>query len=271
MASMVDIRSRMKSIDDIKKITNTMHMVSSIRFKSVQNQVIFFDDLTAKLMEIMRKIPFKSEPMKKPPVFIVIGSDRGLAGGFNINLLEKVYENLTVHETSKFIALGRRMQKALSRRNFTIIKSFTDIGNSLPDEILNDIIQQSVLAYDTDSEVYAAYTHFEGGLRLKPTIKKLLPPLQTEGHRTQKYLYEPSPDELIKLITKFYLKISLKIFYFHSYVSEQAARMVAMESATDNANELLEKLNFQYQRQRKEIITGEIAEIVSGSEIISQR
>lgn len=265
MASLLDIRTRMKGIDDLKKITNTMYMVSSIRFKSAQNQVKYLDDLTVKQMEIMSKIPFEAKIMEKPPLFIVIGSDRGLAGGYNANLFDKVYEKLKVHKASRIITLGRQMQKLLVRQDFTIIEGYTDIQKNLPDDILNNMIQQAVQAYDSGSEVYAAYTHFTGGLRLKPKIQKLLPPLKTKGHPERKYLYEPSPEELIKLITEFYLKISLKSFFFHAYASEQAARMVAMESATDNANELLEDLNAQYQRQRKEIITREITEIVSGA------
>lgn len=269
MVALKDIKRRMLGIEDLKKITGTMYMVSSIRFKSTQTEVKYIDDLIAKLSDIMRKTPFEPRPMAAPPLFIVMGSDRGLAGGYNANLLDKVYEKLKEHKDPKITLLGRKVEKFFVEKGLEIMKRYTDIGRKLPAKMLNDIISQAIESYNNDSEIYVAYTHFAGALRLEPKIVKLLPPSMPEGHQERGYIFEPLPEELLKLLTEFYLKISIESFFLHSHVSEQAARMVAMESATDNADELLEDLGTQYHRRRKDIITGEIAEIVSGAEGIS--
>jgi F-type H+-transporting ATPase subunit gamma len=266
LAALKDIKTRMQGIEDLKKITGTMYMVSSIRFKSIQNEVKHIDGLLEKLRNIMSKIPFEPKNITGPPLFIVMGSDRGLAGGYNANLLDKVYEKLMEYKNPMIISLGRKIEKFFAEKGLKIIKRYTDIDRNLSLDMLNEIIRQAINAYESGSEIYVAYTHFAGALRLKPKTVKLLPPSLAESSLNSTYIFEPSPEELLKLITKFYLKMSIESFFLHSYVSEQAARMVAMESASDNADELLEDLGTQYHRRRKDIITGEIAEIVSGAE-----
>ena len=105
MAALKDIKTRMQGIEDLKKITGTMYMVSSIRFKSIQNEVKHIDGLLEKLRNIMSKIPFEPKNITGPPLFIVMGSDRGLAGGYNANLLDKVYEKLMEYKDPKIISL----------------------------------------------------------------------------------------------------------------------------------------------------------------------
>jgi F-type H+-transporting ATPase subunit gamma len=270
LTALKDIKRRMAGIEDLKKITGTMYMVSSIRFKSAQNEIKHIEDLTEKLRDIMSKIPFESKNITGSPLFIIMGSDRGLAGGYNTNLFDKAYEKMKEYKDPKIISLGRKVEKFFDEQGLKMMKSYTDIGRQLPLDMLNEIVLLAIKSYNNDCEIYVAYTHFAGALRLKPRIVKLLPPLMPEGQPERKYLFEPSPEELLKLLTEFYLRMSLECFFLHSYVSEHAARMVAMESATDNADELLEDLSTQYHRQRKDIITGEIAEIVSGAEGISQ-
>lgn len=266
MAALIDIKRRMTGIEDLKKITGTMHMVSSIRFKTAQKEITYINNFIEKLRGIMIKIPFKPCNMAGLPVFIVMGSDRGLAGGYNSNLIERVYEEIRKYEYPKIITLGRRVEKFFTKTDMNILKSFTNLDGQLPLEVIDEIMGLVIKEYKNDSQVYIAYTHFAGVSRLEPKLVKVLPYSSSEEDMSYEYIFEPSPEELLELLMGFYLKMSIKSFYIHSYVSEQAARMVTMENAMENADELLEDLETLYHQQRKDIITGEIAEIVSGAE-----
>lgn len=269
MAALKDIKRRITGIEDLKKITGTMYMVSSVRFKLVQKKVKYIDNLIEKLRDIMSKIPVKPRSRASLPLFIVIGSDRGLAGGYNSNLMDMVYKEISEHEGTKIISLGRKVEKFFAKKGMTTVKSFKDIDSQLPPEVINDLIREAIKSYKDDSEIYVAYTHFAGVTRLEPKIARVLPPLPTEGYPSGDYIFEPSPEEILELLMEFYLKMSIESFYLNSHISEQAARMVAMESATENADELLEDLGALYHQRRKDIITREISEIVSGAEGIS--
>ena len=241
-----------------------MHMVSSIRFKKAQERAKYFDGVIENLSQIMRKIPEQNRPLENPPVFVVISSDRGMAGAYNINILNKTYEKITMMKSPKLITLGRKAKSFFEKKGIDLNINYTGIEGELPDEILSEIATKIIDEYENGSQIFVAYTHFNGISQLEPMIVRLLPAPKKEN--LEQYIYEPQPQELIQKLIGFYVKMSLRGFYYHSYVCEHGARMISMERATENADEILEELEFTFHQRRKNIITGEIAEIVSGAQ-----
>lgn len=270
MPSLKDIKRRRDSIQNLKKITDTMHMVSSIRFKKIQDKIQYSTEMIEKLMDIMGKIPIGIAPSEGTPLIIVISSDRGMAGAFNINLLNMAYEKIRDMKAPKIIALGQKAKNFFKRRELTLFFEYSKMEEKLPSEILTKITKIAIQEYEKRCQVFVAYTHFISSSHHEPRMITMLPPPFSKRKTRGEYLYEPAPEEISKKLMEFYVKMSLQSFYAHSYTSEQAARMLAMEKATENADELLEELEHEFHKSRKNIITSEIAEIVSGAQHVLQ-
>jgi len=266
LATINDIKRRRDSVKNLEKITKTMHMISSIRFKVAQGEVKHLEEVIDKLKDIFGKIPQENRSFENSPLIIVISSDRGMAGAYNINVLSKAYREVSRIKELKIIALGKKAKDFFDKKELNLSMYYSGIEGEIPQDVLSEIVQRVLTEYENGSKILLAYTHFHSLSKLEPQVITLLPPPLSKMNDLNQYIYEPEPQGLTSKLLEFYIKVSLRGYYHHSYVSEQGARMISMEKATESADELLEELEYRFHQNRKNIITGEIAEIVSGAQ-----
>jgi len=267
MSGIRDIKRRISSVRNMRKITGAMYMVSSARLKGAQIRAQDFGDFFDKAMDIMAKIPATLEHKEdRPPLFIVMAGDRGLAGGYNSLVLKTVYQEMSKSGNAQVITIGQKARKFFMNMGMEPVLWYAGMDKELTSEALEEVSRRAVEEYRSHGGVYVAYTYFKNPAVQQVRVVKLLPPEKNRLEQKRLYIFEPSPEELIQQVMQFYVKMSLYGFYLHSYASEQAFRMKAMENATQNADDLLEDLSLKFHRERKAIITREITEIVSGAE-----
>jgi F-type H+-transporting ATPase subunit gamma len=206
----------------------------------------------------------------KKKLFIVISADRGMAGAFNSNIIKKTEQKVLEfgNDDSLLICIGKKSHDYFKRRDFNIIKSYRDFWNTLDvsDALsIGDMIIEKYLSKEIDS-VEVIYNEFISVASQKIICKTFLP--ITYDHNEKEscdLLYEPSKAQVVKTLVPKHLNVQLWQFLLESNASEQAARMVAMENATDNAGEMISDLSIEYNKARQAAITTEIIEIVSGA------
>ena len=203
--------------------------------------------------------------------YIVIAGDRGLAGGYNSNILKAVLAH-NEHGTGKIISVGKKAKESLSKRGYEIIDSIDSVEDAVYEDA-NRVAQRAMEAYKNGEvdEVNLVYTEFISALDQEPKVVKLLPvTIDNDNKEKSKkskaaVQYLPSADAVLGYILPKYVSGSVYGAIAESYASEQAARRTAMESATDNANEIISKLQLIYNRTRQAAVTQEISEIVGGA------
>ncbi|MDO5094995.1 MAG: ATP synthase F1 subunit gamma [Peptostreptococcaceae bacterium] len=278
--SMKDIKRRIRSVESTMQITKAMELVASSKLRKAKEKVEqsrpYFNIIRETIQNILHhtKItdsPYTVEREVKNSLYIVVAGDRGLAGGYNSNML-KAAVNEMQGKNPKIITVGRKSQEYFAKRGYDIIENFPYIA-----EYLNFVDTAKIVGFALDAfdkkevdEVFICYTEFVSSLSQVPRIRRLLP-LIKEGEPTQKsgdIEYEPSAGAVFKTLVPRYLEGIVYSTIIDAYAAEQGARRTAMESATDNANEMIEGLNLQYNRARQAAITQEISEIVGGAEAL---
>lgn len=282
---MKEIKTRIKSVESTKQITKAMELVSSSKFRKAKEQAEssrpYFNTLYNTVQDIAKntgnsKNVFLKERKVNNTCYIVIAGDRGLAGGYNSNILKAVLAH-NPNNTAKLISVGKRAKDSLSKSGYEIIDSIDTVEGAVYDDA-NRVAQRAMEAYKNGEvdEVNLVYTEFISALTQEPKIVRLLPVTidnnkdeVKKGKSEVKYLpsveYLPSADAVLGYILPKYVSGSVYGAIAESYASEQAARRTAMESATDNANEMISKLELVYNRARQTAVTQEISEIVAGA------
>ena len=279
MASLKDLRNKIKSIKSIQQVTNAMKMVAAAKLRKSQEdmekarpytnsieQMInhLIPDIDRSLLSIL-----ETREVKKK-LFIVVSADRGMAGAFNSNIIKKTEEKVVEFGTkdSLLICIGKKSHDYFKRRDFNIIKSYRDFWNTLDvsDALsIGDMIVEKYLSKEIDS-VEVIYNEFVSVASQKIICKSFLPITYDDNDKEAcDLLYEPSKEDVVKTLIPKHLNVQLWQFLLESNASEQAARMVAMENATDNAGEIISDLSIEYNKARQAAITTEIIEIVSGA------
>lgn len=267
MTGIREIKRRISSVNNMRKITGAMFMVSSARLKDAQKRLQNFGDFFGRTADIIAGIPYSLKHKEgRSPIFIVMAGDRGLAGGYNAYVLETALQKIEKYGAAGIITVGMKARKFFLNMGKEPILWYDGMDKELPGEAIEEICRRALDEYKKDSFVYAVYTHFINPAVQRVRVARLLPPENRDLKQNLDCIFEPSPEELMNMALQFHVKISLYGFYLHSYASEQAYRMKAMENATHSADELLENLNMKFHRERKAIITQEISEIVSGAE-----
>ena len=279
MASLKDLRNKIKSIKSIQQVTNAMKMVAAAKLRKSQEDMEKARPYTNSIEEMINHlIPdidrsllsiLETREVKKK-LFIVISADRGMAGAFNSNIIKKTEQKVLEfgNEDSLLICIGKKSHDYFKRRDFNIIKSYRDFWNTLDvsDALsIGDMIVEKYLSKEIDS-VEVIYNEFISVASQKIICKTFLP--ITYDHNEKEscdLLYEPSKAQVVKTLVPKHLNVQLWQFLLESNASEQAARMVAMENATDNAGEMISDLSIEYNKARQAAITTEIIEIVSGA------
>lgn len=289
MASMREIKLRIKSIKETRQITKAMKLISAAKLKKARQQLDqtlpFFDKVKATIADILMHsgnidnifFDVRNEEEGRKKGYIVIAGDKGLAGGYNHNILKLTENQVKENPGSLLFVAGHMGRNFLARKNYNIQGDF-DYSVQNPTISRSREIAEMVLDLFRKGEideVYVIYTKMITTLRLEPQIMKLLPleldalkkDLNITGTSVidESLSYEPSPKAVYDVLIPKYVKGILYGAFVEAFASEQSARMTAMDSATSSADDMLQRLNLFYNRARQAAITQEISEIVGGA------
>lgn len=293
MATLREIKSRITGIKNTEKITRAMKMVSAVKFRKAQENVVAARPYAKKTAEILQNLlpacgdidnPLLKERELKRICITVVTSDRGFAGPFNTNLIkeaekiikEKYSDLLNTHNLT-LVTMGKKSFDYFSRRNYDIYAKYVGIFDRL--EFLNaqKIVIDLLEGYNTGKfdKVIMIYNEFKSAAQSKITEEQFLPiasldPGQNTGGKINDFIFEPSIRKIIDYMLPKHLNTQVWRVMLESFASEQAARMLAMDSATNNANELIRSLQLHYNKARQASITKELLEIVSGAEALKE-
>lgn len=287
MASTREIRRRIRSVKNISQVTKAMEAVSAAKMRKAQAQVLATRPYAQQAREILSYIAklagTESHPMIQPRptvnriAVLLVTADRGLAGGFNSNVIrhmaalirEKRKENIEV----EVIAVGKKGRDWLVRYDPVIRAEFTQLSDTPNTYDIAPIVRVLVDDYNKGhfDEVYAVYTDFVNTIRQEPITQKLLPvePAQEVDTQTVEYLFEPNPEAVLDQVLYGFTEVQILQAIYESLASEHSARMVAMRNATDAAGELIDSLTLTYNKARQEGITTELMDIIGGTAAMS--
>lgn len=278
---MKDIKRRIKSVSNTKQITKAMELVSSAKLRRAKDAVVqsrpYFETLYETIKDIAIntkgiKSPFLEKREVKNKCYIVLSGDRGLCGGYNSNSLKTAVAHME-GKKEKVIAVGRKSAEFFSKRGYDVVSRHTGISERPQYSHGQDIaakISELFTKGEVD-EVYLVYTYFQSALVQEPRVVKLLPlsfeaTAEAEAEKGKGLVtYEPSEDVVLEYLVPKFLSGIIFGGMVESGASEQGARRMAMESATGNAEDMIDKLELLYNRARQATITQELSEIVAGA------
>ena len=280
MASLRDIKQRINSTKKTSQITKAMQMVSASKLTRAEENAKSFVPYMEKIQEVVASIALGSKDISHPmlvsrPVkktgYLVITSDRGLAGPYNSTILRQIERTIEERHTSDdeygIIALGRIGRDYFRKRNANILLEIIGLADQPSFADIKEIASQAVGMFSdgTFDELYMYYNHYISAISQEVTEKKLLPltDIQSESVLTS-YEFEPSAQEILEVLLPQYAESLVYGALLDGKASEHASRMTAMKSATDNAEELIDEYTLAFNRARQAMITQEITEIVGG-------
>lgn len=284
MASMRDIKRRRSSIQSTQQITKAMKLVSTVKLQKAKNRAEetnpYFNHMYQTVVSMLQRSgtimhPYLKAGASQKKAIVVITSNRGLAGGYNSNVVKLVTESGFPKEDVKIYAIGSKGKETLERRGYEIAADYSGVMESPAYEDAAAVCSQVLQDFGAGEigEIYLAYTHFKNTVSHEPTLMKLLPIEIDEEEITEdsKILmnYEPNDEEALDMIIPKYIT---SLFYgalVEAVASENGARMQAMDSATSNAEDMISDLSLKYNRARQGSITQELTEIIAGASAIS--
>jgi F-type H+-transporting ATPase subunit gamma len=292
MAAGKEIRGKIKSVENTKKITKAMEMVAASKMRKAQDRMRAARPYSEKVRNITANLATANpeythafmaqakDVEAKAVGFIVVTTDKGLCGGMNTNVLRQVTQKSRELETAgkriEAVAIGNKGLGFLNRVGVKVVSSVTQIGDTPHLEKLIGPIKVMLDAYQDGQldAVYLCYTKFINTMRQEPVIEQLLPlpagHLQADsGAHSWDYIYEPDAQVVIDELLIRYVEALIYQAVAENLASEQSARMVAMKAATDNAGSVIGELKLVYNKTRQAAITKELSEIVSGAAAIS--
>jgi len=290
MATLRDIRKRLKAIQSTKKITAAMKMVAAAKMRKVQDRMLNFRPYASRMGTVLTDLasvaerelhPLLALRMKKKVEVVVITSDKGLCGAFNTNILKAAnnYINGLKKEGIELTlsVVGRKSRDFFKRRNVPMRNAWVGLSGRISYANAQEIAVSVIEGYtgETFDEVVVIYNEFKSMIAQKVTIMKLLPVGVIEGEASQKeasmtadYVYEPSRAAIFERLLPKYIEIQVYKALLESSAAEEAARMAAMENATKNCSELIIKVTLLANKVRQAAITGELMDIVGGVEAL---
>ena len=286
MASMRDIKRRRESIQSTGQITKAMKLVSTVKLQKAkgkaENTTPYFEHMYKAVNSMLRKSgnilhPYLQSGSSEKKGIIMVTSNRGLAGGYNSNIIKMVMNSGISKEDAVIYAVGKKGRDALARRGYTIAEDYSE---AMDEPVFNDAtaIGRKVLedfAEGKIGEIYLVYTEFKNTVTHIPTWLKLLPVVvseeeeEDEADKLTLMNYEPEAEEALDLIIPKYINSLIYGGLMQSFASENGARMQAMDSATTNAEEMISTLELSYNRARQGAITQELTEIIAGANAIN--
>ena len=286
-ASLRDIRKRIASVRSTQQITKAMKMVAAARFRRAQESILATRPYATKMLEVLSRLAARTSAKAHPLLarresrrveVVVFTSDRGLCGAFNVNLIQKA-ERFMEEQKGKIeqIALsfvGRKGRDYFRRRKVLIRREYVNFFGKVDYLFASRIGQELVQAYSEEGTdgIYLLYSEFRSAIQQRVILEKILPVTPSSpseiGPAAVEYLYEPSESEILDKLLPMYVEVQVYRALLESLASEYGARMTAMENATNNAAEMIEKLTLVYNKARQASITKELIEIVSGAEAL---
>ncbi len=283
------LNKRIRSVKSTQQITKAMKMVAAAKLQRSQGNMLAARPYSQKLAELMQELAGKAEiahplfevrPVKNR-LYVVITSDKGLCGSYNLNVLKLAQQTVdaSVEEgvTTQVYAVGRKVSEFFGKRGYTVFASHTDFGGEANSERGNLVGNAAVGAFvdGTFDEVRVVYASFVSTMTQKPVEVPLLPiapDAVSEGSTkeekkssNQEYIWEPSQKEMFATLLPLYLKNRVFMTLSEAFTSEHAARMTSMSAATENAGEMIDALTLQRNRERQATITSELLDIVGGA------
>ena len=283
MASMREIKRRRTSIQSTQQITKAMKLVSTVKLQRARGRAedskAYFTYMYKTITSILAKADLVDHPYAKGNDsknigIVTVTSNRGLAGGYNANIVRLVTGSGYDKENVRLYTVGRKGAEGLERKGYPIIADYSDAieeptfsdARKISDRLLSDFAKGEI------GEIYVAYTEFKNTVSQIPKLVKLLP---VDAEHTQADVgdvspmnFEPNEEEAIALLIPKYITSILYGAFVEAVASENGARMQAMDSATNNAEEIINDLELKYNRARQGAITQELTEIIAGAEAI---
>lgn len=278
-----ELRLKIRSIENLKKITRAMQMVSASKLKKTQARLMQIRPYADKIAELLSGLAanvgeirhplFDRRPEVKAIAVIVMSADKGLCGTFNTNIVERARR--FIRETAKpakILAIGRKAADHFAKQGTEVLARYVGLPTEVPFATLQEITR-IVLAEHAAArvdEVYVAFTTYVNAMTFRPTLTRFVPveTLPRQSKPLAEYIFEPAPKEILARLVPRYLETSLHRMLLESMSSEHSARMNAMRNATDNATELIDSLTLVRNKVRQANITRELLDIVGGAEAI---
>ncbi len=291
MANLKDIRRRIGSVQSIQQVTKAMKMVAAAKLRRAQANMHqarpYAQHLQQVLYDLLPQIDRQLLPtlqvrdVKARSLVVVVTSDRGMAAGFNVNLIKAAQNRIDElgRDRVELICIGKKGRDHFTRRGYNVVSAYVDFWSALDFEHALHIGRDIVARYESGAvdEVWIIFNEFVNVIRQNLREEQLLPLIVPEPdpaaqesgpHDTDPILFEPSMIDVVAGLVPRHLNIQVWRYLLESYASEQAARMTAMENATTNAGDVIERLQIQYNKARQAGITKEILDIVGGAEAL---
>ncbi|MGE0041437.1 MAG: ATP synthase F1 subunit gamma [Vicinamibacterales bacterium] len=285
MPSLIDIRRRIRAVKSTQQITKAMKMVSSSKLRRAQERILRSRPYAQEMLRVFNNLASRTDPSRhallagKPEgrtLLVVITADRGLCGSFNTNVIKGAAQFITEQNVGRDIALalvGRKSRDFFMRRGFDVryeeVGLFQNVQWSHAQAIANTCIRE--FAEGDVKDVYLVYNEFRSVMNQAVVVERLLPiphlELDPEAAAVD-YLFEPTPEELLGTLLPFHVAVQVNRALLESSAAEHAARMTAMDAATRNAREMVDRLTLYMNKVRQAAITREIIEIVAGAQSV---
>ena len=286
MATLRDIRRRISSVKKTQQITKAMKMVAAAKLRRAQERVEKARPYATGLSEVISRVSanvdvelnpfFQKREQEKSITYIVISADRGFCGGFNSNIFKAakkvIDDDMATGKDVRIIVVGKKGVDFFTRRKYPVVASYPGIFRDLVLEdalTISKDVQKSFLNLETDS-VKIIYSVAITAISTEVRNEQCLPilPAEQTGRSDGEYLFEPNPQEMLDYLCPSVVNTSIWQALLESYSAEEGARMVAMDSATDAAQDMIDSLTLHYNKARQAAITSEISEIVGGAEAL---
>ena len=283
MPALIDIRRRIRSTKNTQQITKAMKMVSAAKLRRAQEAIFSARPYARKMMEVLNGVAARADPAGQPllqergedkVLLVIVTADKGLAGGFNANIIRAAVQFLEERQAKdlRLDVIGRKARDFFKRRRFAIRTERLGLFQSLQYPAAREIAGQLMKVY-TEGEVdqvFLVYNEFKSVMNQRVVVERLLPIAKLEdGPGTEAgidYLYEPSPEVIIGELLPKHVESQIYRALLESAAAEHAARMTAMDSATRNAKDMIDELTLYMNKVRQAAITREIIEVVSGAQ-----
>ena len=285
MPNIRDIKRRIQAIGNIQHVTRAMEMVAASKLRRVQNLVWAARPYAYKIAEVVGRLALAPQareislivPREVSRVgYVLLTGDRGLCGAYNANLINRAAERLSREEhPAALIAVGGKGARYFSKRPVEILKYYESIGDE-PDLFQARALAREMVDFYLNGvldEINLVYARFHSALRHEIKVERFLPVVTPSLKPTEEvdYIYEPDPGSMLEIILPRYCEMRVFQALLEAKASEHAARMVAMESATSNADEVIDQLTMSFNKARQAAITKEIVEIATSAEALRVR
>ena len=287
MPSLRDIKRRIASVKNTQQITNAMKMVSAAKLQRAQERVMaarpYAEHMQVVVQHLQARVRPTAHPLLTPrpegkTLLLVLTSDRGLCGGFNSNVQRAAAEKIRELGATQVdsIALGKKGRDFLTYRQLPVREAYTELFvRQVAYEQAREVALKLLAAYEHEGyqQVLVVYNRFRSAMVQQVTILRLLPlstqvSAEAEPEEPFDYLYEPSAPQVLDRLLRKQIEVQLFQVFLESFAGEHGARMTAMDSATENATEMIANLTLTFNRARQAAITKELIEVVSGADAL---